>query len=262
MTGDLTVVSAGATLRARIAGDGPAVLLLHGLGEDLDVWWERRWVDALAPRCRVIAFDARGHGRSSKPRDAASYGDRQRVADAIAILDAAQAESAVVAGYSMGGWTAMSLACAAPGRVRALVAGGAPAIGQSLEALRRALAGGLRGMLASVERQCGALPGEVLARFLANDAGALAAACTRDRPSIVERLAAFEGPALLYAAERDPLRPAIEASAAALAWPCHIVPGCDHFDLALRGAALPLVVEMAARAAGERSGRAAAVRTS
>jgi pimeloyl-ACP methyl ester carboxylesterase len=248
MTGDLVVAGDGVALRARSAGDGPAVLLLHGLGEDLDVWWERRWVDALATRCRVIAFDARGHGRSSRPHDAACYGDAQRIGDAIAVLDAARIERAVVVGYSMGGWTAMSLAGAAPDRVRAVVAGGAPATGQTLEPLRKALARGLGGMLAGVERQCGALPHDVLARFLGNDPVALAAVCTRDRPSIIDRLAAFPGPALLYVAERDALRPAIEASAAALAWPCRVVPGCDHYDLALRGTALPLVAEAVARA--------------
>jgi pimeloyl-ACP methyl ester carboxylesterase len=249
VTGELTVVSDGATLRARVTGEGPAVLLLHGLGEDLDVWWERRWADALAGRHRVIAFDARGHGRSSKPHDPASYGDAHRVADAIAVLDAAGADSAIVAGYSMGAWTAMRLASTAPARVRALIVGGAPAIGQSLAPLRRALAASPGGMVPGIVKQCGALPDAVLTRFLANDAGALAAVCAGDRGSLVARLATYEGPALLYTAERDVLRPAIEASAAALGWPCRVVPGYDHFDLALRGAALPLVVEMAARAA-------------
>jgi pimeloyl-ACP methyl ester carboxylesterase len=248
MTSVLVHASDGVVLRARSAGDGPTLLLLHGLGEDLDVWWERGWVDALASRCRVIAFDARGHGGSSKPRDAASYGDAQRVSDAVAVLDAWGVDSAIVAGYSMGGWTAMSLAAAAPTRVRALVTGGAPATGQSLEPLRRALAAGLPGMLAGVERQCGALTGDLRARFLGNDPVALAAACTHDRPPIVAGLAAFRGPALLYVAERDALRPAVEASAAALRWPCCVVPGCDHYDLALHGTALPLVAAAVVRA--------------
>ena len=50
-------------LRVRTAGDGPAVLFLHGWALDLDMW--RAQFEALASRYRLIAFDRRGFGLSS-----------------------------------------------------------------------------------------------------------------------------------------------------------------------------------------------------
>jgi pimeloyl-ACP methyl ester carboxylesterase len=45
-------------------GDGAAVLLLHGLAGHADEWTETAsW---LTKRCRVVAFDARGHGHSER----------------------------------------------------------------------------------------------------------------------------------------------------------------------------------------------------
>jgi pimeloyl-ACP methyl ester carboxylesterase len=236
-------------LRARFAGDpsAPALLLLHGLGEDLEVWWERGWAQELSRR-RVIAFDARGHGASSKPHEPARYAAGARIADAAAVLDAAGCDAADVVGYSMGGWTAMLLAAGATERVRSLVVGGAPATGQSLERLRRALASSLEGVLAAVERQCGPLPETARRRFLANDRAALAAVCSEDRPALIEALAGFTGPAMFYVGGRDPLRAAVAASARRLRWQCRIIEGRDHFELAVTGAALPAVVDFLAEA--------------
>jgi pimeloyl-ACP methyl ester carboxylesterase len=230
-------------LRARAAGppEAPALLLLHGLGENADVWWDRGWAGALSHCRRVIAFDARGHGASSKPHQADRYGETSPVADALAVLDALGCAEADVVGYSMGGWTALVLAAAAPARVRSLTVGGASAVGQSLQPLRRALAAGLVPLLAAIERQCGQLSAPVRERFLANDAAALAAVCAADRPALVDRLASFAAPARFFVAERDPLRPAVEAGAQRLGWPCAVVLGYGHFDLALSGAALPVV---------------------
>src|SRR5947208_16902105 len=46
-------------------GDGPPVVLVHGLGLSGDIW--RYQAPALAQRYRVITLDTRGHGQSSKP---------------------------------------------------------------------------------------------------------------------------------------------------------------------------------------------------
>ncbi|MBZ0232919.1 MAG: alpha/beta hydrolase, partial [Deltaproteobacteria bacterium] len=128
-------------LRVRIEGGGPAVLLLHGFGDSLDSFWDCGWVAALAG-CKVIAFDARGHGGSPRPSAAAAYADAVQVADALSVLDHAGVRRAHVLGYSMGGWTAMRLAVEAPERVATLLVGGAQPFGQSVEPLRGLLAGG------------------------------------------------------------------------------------------------------------------------
>lgn len=249
-TGDLSVETPGENvrLRARVTGApaAPALLLLHGLGEDADVWWERGWARALSRRRRVIAFDARGHGASSKPHHRDRYDDRARVADALAVLDALGCDDADVVGYSMGGWTALLLAAREPRRVRSLAVGGASAVGQSLEQLRRALAAGLGSLLVTIEHRCGALPQPVRRRFLANDRAALAAVCAEDRTAMVNRLAGFAAPALFYIGERDTLRLAVEASAERLGWRCAVIPGHGHFNLAVSGAALPVVADFLA----------------
>jgi len=233
-------------LRARAAGSGPAVLLLHAFGEDLDVWWSRDWVPALLRHRRVIAFDARGHGASTKPRDPSQYSAHARVIDALAVLDVLDSRAVDVVGYAMGAWTALQLASRVPGRVRSIVAGGVPATGQQLSTLRRTLSGGMSAVVEMVEKQTGPLPEPTRERYLANDVEALAAVCAEDRHTMIEELAAFDGPAMFYVGERDTLRPAVESSAQHLGWPCRVIAGRDHFDLSLTGAALPTVLDFLA----------------
>lgn len=73
----------------------------------------------LATRCRVLAFDARGCGRSEKPDFAITMADFAD--DAAALLDAAGWERAHVVGYSFGGMVAQHLALRHPDRVERLV---------------------------------------------------------------------------------------------------------------------------------------------
>jgi pimeloyl-ACP methyl ester carboxylesterase len=105
--------------RARIAfeavGDGPDVLLIHAGVNDRRSW--RHVVDRLSPRYRCVSYDARGFGETEyEPEDgwAPLY-------DAVAVLDAAQVERAIVVACSMGGQTALDLVLAHPDRVSALV---------------------------------------------------------------------------------------------------------------------------------------------
>ena len=99
------------------AGDEPAVLLLHGIGNYGRYW--SFFADAIGGRLRLVAPDARGHGESGRPAD--GYAPAEFVADALAILDANGIERAVVVGHSMGGFHAMRLATEHPDRVRSLV---------------------------------------------------------------------------------------------------------------------------------------------
>jgi pimeloyl-ACP methyl ester carboxylesterase len=73
---------------------------------------------------RVIAYDARGHGRSSPAPSPDAYGYERLAEDLGAVLDAAvpdgEGERAVLAGASMGAHTAVTFALAHPERVRAL----------------------------------------------------------------------------------------------------------------------------------------------
>ena len=96
-------------------GNGTPLLLIHGTGADAAMWGEA--VDLLATAARVIAYDRRGHSRSSGPA-----GDYAREAeDAAMLLHGLGAAPAVVLGWSVGGLIALELAIAHPDLVRALV---------------------------------------------------------------------------------------------------------------------------------------------
>jgi pimeloyl-ACP methyl ester carboxylesterase len=98
-------------------GDGPAVLLLHGLAGHAEEWAQTAsWLTA---RCRVVAADARGHGRSE--RSPADVSRDAVVADAAFVVEQLGLGPAVVVGQSVGGLTALSLAARRPDLVRGLV---------------------------------------------------------------------------------------------------------------------------------------------
>jgi pimeloyl-ACP methyl ester carboxylesterase len=97
----------------------PAIVLLHGLTAT------RRYVlmgSRLLQRSgyRVIAYDARGHGRSAPAPDPAAYGYERLAADLLAVLDQLGLERAALAGASMGAHTILRLALLHPERVAAL----------------------------------------------------------------------------------------------------------------------------------------------
>ncbi len=109
----------GLVLRGEQAGDGSPVVLLHGLTAT------RRYVvmgSRLLERagCRTIAYDARGHGRSSPAPDPRAYDYAELADDLLAVLDALGIQRALIAGASMGALTAVRFALAHPARVAAL----------------------------------------------------------------------------------------------------------------------------------------------
>lgn len=107
----------GVRLAVEIQGDGAPLLLLNGIGLDMSSWAPQ--VAALARSNRVIAFDARGAGRSDAPPG--PYSTAQMAADALGLLDALGVQRAHVLGFSMGGLVAQRLAAGWPERVESLV---------------------------------------------------------------------------------------------------------------------------------------------
>lgn len=106
-------------------GSGEPVLLIHGLAVNLELNWLQPGIAAaLRERgYRVIAYDARGHGRSEKPHDPAQYG-RVEAEDAIRLLNHLGLSRAHVVGYSRGGRVAHRVRARHPDRVRTVTLGG------------------------------------------------------------------------------------------------------------------------------------------
>jgi pimeloyl-ACP methyl ester carboxylesterase len=107
---DLHVVDSGAQGQ-------PAILLLHGLGDEADTW--RHIFPALSPEYRVIAPDLPGFGRSDQPARAYTIPFFQAVI--LELMDALSLPRGILVGHSMGAVIAHSIALQAPERVERLV---------------------------------------------------------------------------------------------------------------------------------------------
>jgi len=105
-------------------GDGPLVVLQHGVLMSAESWKQGGIVDALTDRYRVVCVDSLGHGQSDKPEDPDLYGQAQRAGDIVAVLDDLNCERAHLVGHSMGGWLAVGVAKFYPKRLSSLVFGG------------------------------------------------------------------------------------------------------------------------------------------
>lgn len=119
-------------------GDGPALVLCHGLGGNGAVWF--RQVPSFARDFRVVLWDQRGFGRSSNREGRA--GPVAAAADLAALLDHLEIGRAHLVGQSMGGWAVLGAALARPDRVASLTfsatTGGLPVTAPEQPAVRGA----------------------------------------------------------------------------------------------------------------------------
>ncbi|WP_342359410.1 alpha/beta hydrolase [Terrarubrum flagellatum] len=105
------IPTAGATIRCRIGGDGPALLLLHGYPQTHIMW--RRIAPRLARRFTVICPDLRGYGDSSKPPSApdhAPYSKRAMAQDMAEVMTALGHHKFFVGSHDRGARVAHRLA--------------------------------------------------------------------------------------------------------------------------------------------------------
>jgi pimeloyl-ACP methyl ester carboxylesterase/predicted glycosyltransferase len=102
-----------------------AILLLPTWSINHSRHWKAQ-IGYLARHFRVVAFDGRGNGLSDRPVQASAYHEREYVADAVAVMDAAGLRSACVVGFSRGGLRVLLLAASHPERVEGACVIGAP----------------------------------------------------------------------------------------------------------------------------------------
>jgi pimeloyl-ACP methyl ester carboxylesterase len=118
------------------AGSGPALLLIHGIGDSSDTW--RPVVEQLAEHYTVIAPDLLGHGRSEKPRaDYSVAGFANGMRDLLSVLEV---DRVTVVGHSLGGGVAAQFAYQFPDRCERLVLVGSGGVGRTVSPLLRVAA--------------------------------------------------------------------------------------------------------------------------
>lgn len=199
----------------------PPVLMLHGSALSRSIWRGLGYVKALEPEFDTIRMDLRGHGRSDKPHDPASYSMDLVLHDVSAVLEATGHDSVHLVGYSFGARVGLSLAIKHPAMVRSLtMLGGTHAIEAEhistlffegyLEALKT---GDMDAFIAGMESDGGKLDPATRLAFASNDALALAAyfESTEAGSAVSELLLTqLKTPTLLMTGTRD--RPRIDHS--------------------------------------------------
>ncbi len=125
----------GHDIRYRTAGDGPVLLMLHGMASSSETW--RHVFRQLSQRFTVVAPDLLGHGDTAKPRTEYSLGANANVLrDLLALLGH---ERATVVGHSYGGGVAMQFAYQFPDRCERLGLVGSGGLGLEVNPLLRLL---------------------------------------------------------------------------------------------------------------------------
>jgi pimeloyl-ACP methyl ester carboxylesterase len=120
----------------RIAGEGPLVVLIHGITSTSDAWLAA--MAGLAERYTVVAPDLLGHGRSAKPRGDYSLGAyASGVRDLLGVLGF---ERGTVVGHSLGGGIALQFAYQFPEYSERLVLVSSGGLGKEVHPLLRAAA--------------------------------------------------------------------------------------------------------------------------
>lgn len=203
------VDNSGVTIHYHVEGDGPPLVLQHGLTSSLQNWYAYGFVEELQKDYRVIMVDARGHGRSSKPHDPKEYDLKLRVNDVLAVMDDLGVSKAHYMGYSMGGRIGFGIVLHALDRFHSLILGGisadTPNTDVPPEDRISVLRQGMAQYVADAESKEGPMEAGRRERLLDNDPQALIAATTAPRGTdgVEALLPQLNIPSLLYCGEAD-----------------------------------------------------------
>jgi len=245
---DKHVTVDGLRLRFIEAGQGPAVLLLHGasLGSSADVF--RRNLPAFAAAgLRAIAFDMPGFGRSDAPADH-SLAYRRGIVPKL--MDALGLKKAALVGHSQAGAVAVALALQEPGRVSHVAVLGTGSLLPPLPGSPPRPERNVPDREPSLEETRAALEATLVHRELATDeevalrhgfctgahfAAAVARAATKEAPDagppLWQRLTALPVPLLMIYGKQDRAQAAERAALLKEKFPLldlHLIDGCHH----------------------------------
>jgi pimeloyl-ACP methyl ester carboxylesterase len=117
MSGTAFAQSGRIRTRYQMSGEGPDLVLIHGVGSALDDW--AGVVEALGGRYRTLCYDLRGHGQSDKPEGPYELSDF--VEDLSALTETLGIKRFHLAGFSLGGLIAQGFALTHQERLRSVM---------------------------------------------------------------------------------------------------------------------------------------------
>ncbi|GAC1601559.1 MAG: poly(3-hydroxyalkanoate) depolymerase [Acidimicrobiales bacterium] len=246
-TGAVFLEVSGIRLRVRVTGSGPPLLLVMGIGGNLDMW------EPLIPQLggrQIIVFDAPGTGGSGSSRMPLAMGQHARIL--AKLLDRLGFPRVDVLGVSWGGLLAQKLAIDHPRRVRRLILAatlpgvggvpGGPSAMRTLMSPRRyysrdlftQVAPGLYGGRARTHPESVSVDLQHRLARPPSPAGYLAQIAATWTYSGYLQLRRVRAPTLIMAGDDDPIVPVVNARILARLVPdssVHIVPGGGHLFL-------------------------------
>lgn len=229
----------GIRIHYEVEGEGPPLVLHHGLCASLEFWRITGYVEPLKNDHQLILIDPRGHGASDKPHDPQAYKMALRVADVVTVLDDLNISKAHYCGYSMGGWIGWGIAKYAPERFHSLIIGGLSLYGNAPEGLNflDLFKQGMETSLAAAEEMFGSRwTPEVKAMFSANDLEALIALMSvQEDLDIEDLLPTMTVACLLFGGEEDPFFAGAEGCVRRMPNATFVsLPGLDHIEAQYR----------------------------
>lgn len=112
-----SITTNGVKLKYYRVGEGPPVILAHGLFDSGRCW--APIISELKSDYSIVAYDARGHGQSGAPES--GYGISDRVADLLGLTRSLSLTDPIVIGHSLGGSTAAWTAAEHPDKIRGVI---------------------------------------------------------------------------------------------------------------------------------------------
>jgi pimeloyl-ACP methyl ester carboxylesterase len=231
----------GVRIHYEVEGMGPHILLVHGLFDSLDAWYEAGYVDSLKKNYQLILMDIRGHGASDKPHNPEMYRFELLVADLIAVLDALNVRKAHFLGYSAGGRIGFGVAKYASSRFNSFILGGADASDMDqafLDSYVQRVRKGMDAVCAWIKEDFGMrISPQMEARWATNDTEASAAFLTGSQMGrrLEDVLHTMTVPCLVYLGEGDDKDSSAKKWVGAMPNSTFVsFPGLDHIAAFLR----------------------------
>jgi 3-oxoadipate enol-lactonase len=121
---EVKIKANGINMSYEIYGEGPVLVLIHGAGDNLNMWYHQ--VPVFSKTYRVITYDVRGSGNTDSPEG--DYSLSLFADDIYALMVALGVAEVRFLGYSMGGRIALELAVNHPEMVKGLVFANSPLV--------------------------------------------------------------------------------------------------------------------------------------